>query len=274
MNTVVFIGFGDEKQAFEGDRTLREMHKDGSLTLYADAIIAKDSKGNVAIRQPAMAGPFGTVTGLIAGSLVGLLGGPPGVAVGTGVGTLMGAAFDLARWGVDNDAVQVVGDYLTPGKAAVIANVDETWQLPLDTRMEALGGTILRRTPTQVDDIFYERDVKAKQAELADLEAEKVAELKAADTKKSAERNIKLQAKIDAAKRRLQEKQDQLAAQIDSVKTEGEEKVALLKGQMTTANDEAKAQLEKRLAQVHADYRARTEKLTKALQQRQAAHAA
>jgi hypothetical protein len=136
-----------------------------------------------------------------------------------------------------------------------------------------LGELFLHRSLTQVEDAFYEKDIEAQEAELANLEAERVAELKAEEAKKSAERNAKLQAKIDAANRKLQEKQDQLAAQIQSVKEEGEEKLALLKGQMTTANDEAKAQLEKRVAQIRADYRARAERLSQALERRKAAHA-
>ena len=131
MNRVIFVGFDDEKQAYEGDRALREMHRDGSITLYADAVIAKKPNGEVVVRERAGEGPVGTAGGLLTGSLIGLLGGPLGVAVGATAGTAIGAAADLTRAGIGSDFLEDVGEHLLPGKAAVIAEIDEQWQLPL-----------------------------------------------------------------------------------------------------------------------------------------------
>lgn len=274
MNKVIFTGFNDEKKAYEGAEVLRDLHKEGSITVYADAVVTKDPTGKVAVRQPAVAGPIGTVAGLLTGGLVGLVGGPAGVAVGGVTGGTLGAGFDLAQWGTGQDFVDLVGERLSPGKSAVVADIDETWEIPLDTRMEPLGAIVMRYTKSQVEDALAEKDIEAQQAELANLEAEKIATMKTEQTKKSAERTAKLQEKIDAAKRKLQEKQDQLAARIKSVKKEGDDKVAMLQGQMTTANDEAKAQLQKRVADVRADYDARQKKLSDALAKRKAAQAA
>ncbi len=272
MNRVIFVGFNDEKQAYEGDRALRDMHRDGSITLYADAVIAKKPNGEVVVRERAGEGPVGTAGGLLTGSLIGLLGGPLGVAVGATAGTAIGAAADLTRAGIGSDFLEDVGEHLLPGKAAVIAEIDEQWQLPLDTRMESLGGTLLRRTRTQIEDAYFEREIEAQQKELASLQAEKEAELKAEQTKKSAERNAKIQAKIDEAKHKVQDKQNEVAARIRSLQEEGEEKVAALQAQMTTANAETKADLDRRLAEVRADYRERTKMLSEALERRKAAH--
>jgi uncharacterized membrane protein len=79
---------------------------------------------------------------MITGGLLGLLGGPVAAAVGLGAGTLIGAAFDLTKEGLDRDFIEEVGARLEPGTAAVIAEIDEYWQVPLDTRMEALGGKL------------------------------------------------------------------------------------------------------------------------------------
>ncbi len=109
---MIFIGFNDEKHAYKGDQALREMHRDGSLTLYADAIITKDSSGKLAVREPAIAGPFGARTGLVTGSLVGLLGTPVAIAVDNGASGAMRAAFDLTRAGVGKDFVDYVREHL------------------------------------------------------------------------------------------------------------------------------------------------------------------
>jgi uncharacterized membrane protein len=273
MNKVIFVGFDTEEKAYEGDRALHDMHREGTLTLYNDAIVVKEPGGKVAMRRAPGAEPFGTFGGMITGGLIGLLGGPVGAAVGLSTGTLIGAAFDLSKEGVDLDFVEDAGAQLEPGKAAVIAEIDEQWQVPLDTRMEALGGKLVRRTPTQIEDAYLEREIETAQKELAVLEAETVAEVTASQTEKARKQTTKLQAKIDVAKRNVQEKENELASKLQSVKDEGDQKVAVLEAQKATATAESKATLERRLADVRADYQRRTTRLQEALDRRKAAPA-
>jgi hypothetical protein len=210
---------------------------------------------------------------MLTGGLIGLLGGPVGAAVGLGAGTLIGAAFDLTKEGLDRDFVEDVGARLEPGKAAVIAEIEESWQVPLDTRMEALGGTLIRKTPTEIEDAYFEREIQASQRDLTTLQAEKLAEVTAKETKKSAAKAAKLQAKIDAAKRKVAEQERALAAKLQSVTEEGNERIALLEAQRKTAGAESKAVLDRRLAEVRLDYQRRSENLKKVLEQRKAAPA-
>jgi hypothetical protein len=191
-----------------------------------------------------------------------------------GTGTLIGAAFDLTREGVDRDFVEDVGSHLVePGKSAVIAEIEESWQVPVDTRMEALGGTAMRRTFMAIEDAYVEREVEAAQRELAALQAEKLAEVTVSETKKNAAKVAKLQAKIDAAKRRVADKEGAVAAQLQSVKEEGSERIAVLEAQRKTANAESTAALERRLAGVRIDYQRRADNLKRVLEGRKAAHA-
>jgi uncharacterized membrane protein len=273
MNKVIFVGFDTEQKAYEGDRALRDMHRDGTLTLYNDAVVVKEPGGTVAVRRAPDAEPVGAFGGMLTGGLIGLLGGPVGAAVGLGAGTLIGAAFDLTKEGVDRDFVEDAGARLEPGKAAVIAEIDEQWQAPLDTRMEGLGGTLVRRTQTQIEDAYLEREIETAQKELAALESETMAEVKAAQTEKARKQAEKLQAKIDAAKRKVQEKEDELARKLQSVKSEGDRKIAVLEAQKATATAESKAALERRLADVRNDYKGRTGRLQEAVDRRTAVHA-
>ena len=146
MNTVIVVGFDTEEKAYEGESALHDMHRDGTLTLYNDAVVVKERGGAVAVRRAPDAEPVGAFGGMITGGLVGLLGGPVGAAVGLGTGTMIGAAFDLTKEGLDRDFVEDAGARLEPGNAAVIAEIDEHSQAALGTRMEAMGGTLLRQT--------------------------------------------------------------------------------------------------------------------------------
>ena len=115
MDKVVAVVFNDEKQAYEGLRAFRDLHGDGSITLYSDAVVAKDASGKLSVREGGE-GPEGTFFGLLTGSLIGILGGPIGVAVGASTGTMIGAAFDLTRAGISDDFLEEVSDVSPPRK--------------------------------------------------------------------------------------------------------------------------------------------------------------
>jgi uncharacterized membrane protein len=273
MNKVIFVAFDSEQKAFEGDRALHEMHSDGLITLYDDAVVVKEASGKVVVREQPDGGPVATLGGMVTGGLIGVLGGPVGMAVGLGTGTLIGAAFDLTREGVAGEFVEDAGARLEPGKVALIAEIDEEWQVPLDTRMEALGGTLLRHTKLQIEDAYIERDIENSQKELEYLEAEKLASIKASQTEKAGKQAEKLQAKIDVAKQKVAEKERTLTAKMQSLTEESQDKVSALEAQKATASADAKAQLDRRLVDVQGDYERRIKRLQDALNRRKAARA-
>ena len=115
-NKILVSVFDSERTAFEGLTALKDLHRDGDITLYASTVIAKDAAGVVAVRQAADRGPVGTLVGIVTGGLVGLLGGPVGVAVGAYVGGFGGLMYDLFKAGVSMDFVDEVSASLTPGQ--------------------------------------------------------------------------------------------------------------------------------------------------------------
>ena len=48
--------------------------------------------------------------------------------------------YDLFKAGVSMDFVDEVSASLTPGKAAVVADIDEMWVTPIDTRLGRWAG--------------------------------------------------------------------------------------------------------------------------------------
>ena len=171
-NKILVSVFDSEPTAFEGLTALKDLHRDGDITLYASTVIAKDASGTVSVRQAADRGPIGTLVGIVTGGLVGLLGGPAGVAVGAYVGGFGGLMYDMFKAGVSMDFVDDVSASLTPGTAAIVADIDETWVTPIDTRLGALGGTTFRRLPGEVVDTELIRETDAARMELEQLRAE------------------------------------------------------------------------------------------------------
>ena len=59
MNQMVVAVFDSDSAAFEGLRELRNLHKEGGVSLYASAVIVKDKTGKVSVKQEADKGPAG-----------------------------------------------------------------------------------------------------------------------------------------------------------------------------------------------------------------------
>jgi uncharacterized membrane protein len=97
MDKMLVAVFDTETAAFKGLSALKDLHRQGDLTLYASAVIVKDKTGAINVKQAAEDGPVGTALGFLTGGLVGVLGGPAGLALGASLGGLTGFLFDLDR---------------------------------------------------------------------------------------------------------------------------------------------------------------------------------
>ncbi len=256
MDKILVVVFDSELKAYEGSKALDELQHEGSINVYAKAVIARDAAGKVAVKQQGDTGPVGTAVGLLTGSLIGLIGGPVGLAIGAGAGMYGGLIYDLANAGVGQDFLSQVEDSLLPGKAAVVAEAWEEWTLPVDTRMEALGGVVCRTTRTEFLDDQIEKDAVALKTELAELEAER--------DQATGEAKAKLQAKIDAARAKQKAMRDAIQARIDASQKGTEAKIKSLQEQAAKESGERKAKREARIAELKAAQAKRSDLLKQA----------
>ena len=104
---------------------------------------------------------LGIAVGALLGGLVGVIGGPVGMVAGATGGTVLGSLFDIVNLGVGEDYVTKVSEELGAGKSAIIAEIDENWRTPLDTRMGALNGTVLRTWRSDFEDDQIAEEVAA-----------------------------------------------------------------------------------------------------------------
>jgi uncharacterized membrane protein len=267
--------FNSEAAAADGLRALKELHWEGEITVYATAVLAKDPSGKVSVKQKADEGPIGTALGMLTGGMIGLLAGPVavaagaaaagaaaasvamgGAAVGASVGGLTGLIFDLDKSGIDVQFVEDVSRVLGAGKTALLADIDESWTAPLDTRMGALGGTVHRRLRYDVVDDQIAREAAAYRAEIAQLKHD----LEVA----KAEDKAAIQRQIDSVKARMQAKQDEIRTKVDNAKSEADAKIDAMQSQLKSAHARHKAKIEKRIEEVKAEHAARKAKLDQA----------
>ena len=165
MEKMLIAIFDTAPQALKGVINLNELHRAGDITLYSTAVIMKESSGRVSIKQASEREWNGTPLGFLTGILVGTLGGPIGLAIGASIGGLAGLIFDLAKAGFSADFLEEASQALAPGKIALLAEIDEAVEAPVDMKLVKLGGHVSRRPRTEfVDDQLI--------AELDRIEAE------------------------------------------------------------------------------------------------------
>jgi uncharacterized membrane protein len=245
MERMLAVIFGDETKTYEGSRALNELDLEGSISVYAEAVIRKNPDGTVTMKQAGDDFPIRTVGGTAIGSLIGLLGGPIGFGLGAGVGTIVGALADVHRSGVNEDFLAEVSALLRPGKWAIVADIDEEWVTPVDGRMEPLGGTVFRAAREDVEDSQRFRDVAALRADIAQFKAEQA--------HARADEKAKLQAKIDKLQQKLQAKLQEAKQRSQQQRKEAEAKIEALEKKAAKAKGEAKAALEARIVSIRKE---------------------
>ncbi|HYL40946.1 MAG TPA: DUF1269 domain-containing protein [Candidatus Binatus sp.] len=256
MEKILIAVFDTDKAAYDGLTSLKDLHKDGEISLYASSVVAKNAAGEVTVEKTPEPGPIGTLVGIVGGSLVGLLGGPAGVLVGAYVGGTGGLMYDLFTVGVGVDLMDQVAGTLTPGKVALVADLDETWITPVDTRLEALGATIFRRSTGGMIDDQILSDAQAAAAEMDQLDAE----LRQA----SADRKARIEAQITAERAKLESIVTRADTSIQQSTDELEARSAALRTQLASARSEQHQRIVARIDEAKAKSRARREKLHKA----------
>ncbi len=199
MERMLVVVFDNEKKAYEGKSALQQLQYDSEVTIYAEAVVVKHADGSISVKEQDDFGPAGTLIGTSLGALIGALGGPVGVAIGATTGLTLGGLVDVDNLLVGDDFLGDVTKSLTPNKVALVAQIEETWTTPVDTRMEALGGTVFRRSLAEVRQGIEDQDIAAMNADLAQFKAE----IKTAN----ADRKAKLQKKIAELEAGIETKQ-------------------------------------------------------------------
>jgi len=221
MDRMLVVVFDNETKAYDGKRALMQLDNEGSISVYAYAVASKHADGTVTVKQEDDYGPIGTLVGTSFGGLIGLLGGPVGFAIGLATGAVAGAAVDLHNVSIGGDFIEDVSKALTPNKFAVVAEIDEDWTTPVDTRMEAIGGTVFRRALSEVKHTLHEENVAAMKADLAQMKAEQA--------KAHADRKAKLQEKINQLDSKIQAQLQKAKERRETAQREDQAKVQVLK---------------------------------------------
>jgi len=235
MDRMLVVVFDTEPKAYEGKKVLLQLEGEGSIVVYAYAVVGRNADGSTVVRQSDDPGPLGTLVGTSVGALIGLLGGPIGAAIGAAAGVAVGGTVDINEARVGYDFIDDVKQQLQPNKFAVVAEIQEDWTTPVDTRMEAIGGMVIRRALSEAKQTVDDEDVAAMKADMAQMKAERAkahADRKAKLQEKINQLDSKIQAQLEKFKQRRKAAEAQAKAKVEVLKT----KAAALKAKATHGN--------------------------------------
>ena len=111
MRKISLVVFRDETAAFRALHALEVLHREGSISVYAAAVVELDESGALSVRKRSRVVPLGG-----------------------GLGAFVG--------GSRRELLEFVVRQLAPRAIAMIAEIDE-WSRAIDVRMETLGGKLV-----------------------------------------------------------------------------------------------------------------------------------
>jgi multidrug efflux pump subunit AcrA (membrane-fusion protein) len=147
------------------------------------------------------------------------------------MGFVGGAAAHLNKARIGDDFIVDVAKVLSPNRAAVVAEIEEEFNAPVDTRMEALGGIIFRRTLSEVEHTIHDENLAVIKADLAQTTAE--------DAQADADRQAKRQERIKELESKLQAWLEEDRERRQAAKCEAQAKALILKAKAAVAKARA-----------------------------------
>ena len=257
MEDILVVVFDTAQTAYEGLNYLNQLDSDGVIDLYAGSVIQKDADGKVSeqVRQGNFA--FHTIAGTALGSLIGLLGGPAGFGIGAAVGGITGIIRDLHAAGVNSHFVDEVSAILKPGKFAVVADVNEEWTTPVDTRMEALGAFVFRTAKQNFQTELRTQEITAIRGQIDQLKGEEAMVME--------DRKEKIRAQIDTLSQKLKTAEAEAEQQAQQLKQDTEAKVQVLQKKAAKAEGAAKAKINVQINELRKTADASVAKLKSAM---------
>ena len=140
---LIVAAFKNEKSAQDALDMLKQAQKEKLIKIENAAVLRKDEKGKLHIKETAdMGGKKGATLGGVAGAAIGLIAGPA-LLVPAAVGALVGGLAAKARDSGFSDArLKALGEGLTPGSSAIVAVVEHRWVAEVERAMAEEGADL------------------------------------------------------------------------------------------------------------------------------------
>ena len=140
---VLVAAFDDEAGAATALARLKTLHKEKKLTLKDAAIVSRDDKGKLYIKETAdMPAGKGAVVGAVVGGVIGLLAGPL-VVVGALGALIGGLAARVSDSGIANERLDAIGRALQAGNSVLVVTMEHAWVEQARKELQEAGADVI-----------------------------------------------------------------------------------------------------------------------------------
>lgn len=162
MSNLIVVVFDDAEQAGQVRATLKSVEHEGRLRLDDSAVVVKDEKGKIHVKDQMDRGvKVGAVTGGLLGLLLASIFFPiGGLIIGAVAGGLIGSAAGL---GISKSFVKEVSESMTENSSALFIIVRDSDPDLAIAALRPYQGKILQTTLSEDDEETLRRALKTKQ---------------------------------------------------------------------------------------------------------------
>jgi uncharacterized membrane protein len=151
-HNVIAVSFGDDHEAYHALTLLKELDSQERVGVQEAVVVVRGEDGQLVEKDGTQSPELvGTASGGLMGLLLGIIGGPFGVLIGGATGLMVGSLFDIAGYEETDSALGAISSSVQVGRTALLAVVVEQSPDVVDAAMSEVGGTVLRRSVTEVD---------------------------------------------------------------------------------------------------------------------------
>ncbi len=151
MSDLIAVGFKDEFKADEVLNDLAKLQREHLIDLEDAAVVVRNLKGKVKIKQGQELVTSGALSGGVWGLLLGFIFFNPllGWAVGAAAGALTGTLTDL---GIDDNFIKEIGSTIEPGTSAIFVLVRQATPDKVLEDLSKFEGKVLRTSLSKADE--------------------------------------------------------------------------------------------------------------------------
>lgn len=175
---ILLFAFDGQKAASEKIKALKKDQKEDKYTILEHAIVERDDKGRVKVKQPGRGG-WGAGIGGGTGAALALLGGPIGIAGGVIVGAITGGAIGhFVGRNFKEEDLKAAAAALPPNSSGYVALVQDKGAQELISEMQGVNASIITLTAGSeltgalVHAVSADVDVEVEAADDADAESD------------------------------------------------------------------------------------------------------
>jgi len=250
MSRLVVAVFNNRDEAFLAAGAIKELCQSGELLIYALTVIVNEME-KILVDESMTEHPNKTVLGNTTRAMIELLAEPYWHRIDKQ--SIDEPSTPIAAMGVEPTFIAEVTRQLSPGRAAIITEIEE--DIPLMANLvESSGGIVFHSTRSELIDLHIAQQLETMRRQIQELEG------RLAHASEDSKADLKRE--LDVSRSKFNTIKNQAKCHATTIRRETEAKIVCLQEQAAKAKAERRAKLEQLAEELRVDYVNRATKLS------------